>query len=85
MCIRDRSDAEALLCATRDGGAAANTDGMVGTLEEGKFADLVIVDGDPSMDVRVLQNHKKIVGVMKGGVMHCGLMQSNPYIAPDKY
>ena len=79
------SDAEALLCATRDGGAAANTDGMVGTLEEGKFADLVIVDGDPSMDVRVLQNHKKIVGVMKGGVMHCGLMQSNPYIAPDKY
>ena len=41
------SDVEALLCATRDGGAAANTEGMVGTLEEGKFADLVIVDGDP--------------------------------------
>lgn len=79
------SNAEALLCATRDGGAAANTDGMVGTLEEGKFADLVIVDGDPLVDVRVLQNHEKIVGVIKGGVMHCGLMQSNPYIAPDKY
>jgi len=79
------SDAEALLCATRDGGAAADTNGMVGTLEEGKFADLVIVDGDPSMDVRVLQNHEKIVGVMKGGVMHCGLMQSNPYIATDTY
>jgi len=79
------SDAEALLCATRDGGAAANTDGMVGTLEEGKFADLVIIDGDPSVDVRVLQNHANIIGVMKDGIMHCGLMQSNPYIAPDKY
>ena len=76
------SDAEALLCATRDGGAAANTEGMVGTLEEGKYADLVVVDGDPTIDVRVLQDHDNIVGVMKNGVMHCGLMQSNPYVSP---
>mgnify|MGYP001156834657 CR=1 FL=1 len=78
------SDVEALLCATRDGGAAANTEGMVGTLEEGKFADLVIVDGDPSIDVRVLQNHDQIIGVMKGGVLHYDLMQKNPYIAPKQ-
>lgn len=77
------TDTEALLCATRDGGAAANTDGMVGTLEEGKFADLVIIDGDPTVDVRILQDHEKIVGVMKDGVMHCGLMQSNPYVPPQ--
>ncbi len=77
------SHVEALLCATRDGGAAANTEGMVGTLEDGKYADLVIVDGDPSVDVRVLQDHDRIVGVMKAGIMHCGLMQSNPYVAQE--
>tara|TARA_Y100001970_G_scaffold73035_1_gene92620 strand:+ start:2334 stop:3614 length:1281 start_codon:yes stop_codon:yes gene_type:complete len=78
------STSEALLCATRDGGAAADTSGMVGTLEEGKYADLVIVDGNPLDDIRILQDHGRIVGVMKDGVMHCALMQRNPYIAPDE-
>ena len=56
---------------------------MVGTLEDGKYADLVIVDGDPTDDVRVLQDHDRIVGVMKAGIMHCGLMQSNPYVPQE--
>ena len=73
--------AEALLCATRDGGAAADVNGMVGTLEEGKYADLVIVDGDPTADVTVLQDHSRITGVMKGGVMYKGLVDDDPYLA----
>lgn len=73
--------AEALLCATRDGGAAADVNGMVGTLEEGKYADLVVVDGDPTADVTVLQDHSRITGVMKGGVMYQGLTNDNPYLA----
>ena len=76
------STAEALLCATRDGGEAADPSGMVGTLEEGKYADLLILDGNPLEDIRILQDHSRIVGVMKGGVMHCALMQKNPYVAP---
>jgi imidazolonepropionase-like amidohydrolase len=54
------SPAEALLCATRDGGAAVDPAGMLGALEPGKYADLVIVDGDPPADVRVLQDHRRI-------------------------
>lgn len=76
------STAEALLCATRDGGEAADPSGMVGTLEDGKYADLLILDGNPLEDIRILQDHSRIVGVMKGGVMHCALMQKNPYVAP---
>ena len=43
----------------------------------------MVVDGDPSVDVRVLQDHDRIVGVMKAGIVHCGLMQSNPYVAQE--
>jgi len=38
----------------------------IGSLDEGKFADIVAVDGDPTRDVTLLQNP---VMVMKGGVV----------------
>ena len=75
------SPAEALLCATRDGGAAVDPAGMLGTLEAGKYADLVIVDGDPLSDVRVLQDHKRITAVMKNGQLYRGLTRPNPWLA----
>lgn len=59
------SHTDALLCATRDGGWAYDPDGMAGTLEPETWADLVVVDGDPTSDVRVLQDG--VVGVMKAG------------------
>jgi imidazolonepropionase-like amidohydrolase len=58
---------QALLCATRDGGLAVDPTGMLGTLEAGTTADLLIVDGDPTRDITVLQEAQRIVGVMKGG------------------
>ncbi len=58
--------AEALLCATRNGGLAFDPQGSLGTLEAGTLADLLIVDGDPLADIRVLQDHSKITAV-KGG------------------
>jgi imidazolonepropionase-like amidohydrolase len=59
--------AEALLCATRNGGLAFDPTGNLGTLEAGTLADLVLVDGDPLADVRVLQDHARLT-VMKDGV-----------------
>jgi imidazolonepropionase-like amidohydrolase len=75
------SPAEALLCATRDGGAAVDPSGMLGTLEAGKFADLVVVDGNPLEDITVLQDHDRITAVMKNGVTYRGLMNNTPYVA----
>jgi imidazolonepropionase-like amidohydrolase len=39
----------------------------VGTLEAGKWADMIAVDGDPLKDVRILQH---VNFVMKGGVVY---------------
>ena len=46
---------------------AADPTGMLGTFEAETAADLVIVDGDPTHDVTVLQELERIVGVMKAG------------------
>ena len=58
--------AQALICATRNGGLAVDQSGRSGTLETGSVADLVIVSGDPIEDIKVLQDHSKL-RVIKGG------------------
>ncbi|MCC5886119.1 MAG: amidohydrolase family protein [Gammaproteobacteria bacterium] len=60
------SPAEALICATRNGGEAFDPKGRAGVLRPGAWADLVIVDGDPMADIRVLQDHSRL-SVYKAG------------------
>lgn len=74
------SEAEAIICATRNGGLAYNMNGEVGTLAEGTLADLVIVDGNPLDDITVLQDHSKLT-VMKDGVLYHDLANDNPYLS----
>jgi imidazolonepropionase-like amidohydrolase len=61
------SATEAIVAATRTGAECLGMGAEIGTLEAGKFADMVIVDGDPLADVRILQDPAKIVQVFKGG------------------
>ena len=42
----------------------------LGRVADGYLADLLVVDGDPSRDVTVLQDPANIVGIMKGGAWH---------------
>jgi imidazolonepropionase-like amidohydrolase len=39
----------------------------LGAVAPGALADLVVVDGDPLADIRVLQQKNRIVAVLKGG------------------
>ncbi len=68
------SAAEAILCATRNGGRAFDPTGRLGTLEPDTYADLVIVDGDPTRDITVLQDSDRIIGVMKAGMFTTDLL-----------
>ncbi|MBA57861.1 MAG: hypothetical protein CMQ40_01670 [Gammaproteobacteria bacterium] len=74
------SNAEAILCATKNGGLAFDPEGSVGTICEGTLADLVVVDGNPLDDIRILQDHAKLQ-VMKDGVLYKDLHNPNPYLA----
>ncbi len=55
---------EALVSATGDSARSCWIDGEVGTLEAGKQADLLVVNGDPSTDVKALRN---VVDVFQAG------------------
>ena len=52
--------AEALLCATKNGGRAMDPQGRLGTLAKNSIADLVIVDGDPLDNISVLTEHSNL-------------------------
>lgn len=59
---------EALVAATRHGGELM--DMPVGMVKAGMLADLLLVDGDPAVDVRILQDIRRIPVVMKDGRFH---------------
>ncbi len=58
---------EALLAATVLGGQAMGRGHELGRIAPGYLADLVLVAGDPTQDVTILQNRDAIRLVMKGG------------------
>ena len=71
---------EAIVSATRMGGelmAAGAGPGEtergpveLGQVKEGFLADLLLVDGDPSVDVSILQDPARLVAIMKDGIFH---------------
>jgi imidazolonepropionase-like amidohydrolase len=61
------SPMEAILTATQNAATAIGLSDTIGTIEVGKHADLIAVDGDPLQDISVLQQRSRIAMVMKDG------------------
>lgn len=58
------SNEQLLQSATRNGAIVANLAEEMGTIEAGKRADVIIVDGDPLADLNALRNVRTVI---KGG------------------
>ena len=61
------SPIDALRAATINGAELTGRANDIGSIETGKFADIVAVDGDPLTDITVME---KVVFVMKGGEVY---------------
>jgi imidazolonepropionase-like amidohydrolase/Tol biopolymer transport system component len=69
------SPLEAIRIATINGFRHHGLDHVLGSIEPGKLADLVVLDADPLEDIR---NTRRVRYVMRNGVLHEGADASTP-------
>lgn len=63
---------ETLRCATRNGAEILGRGHELGTLEPGKLADVLIVDGDVVADISLLEDRQRFIAVLQGGIVKAG-------------
>jgi len=68
------SPMQAIVAATKTGSEVCRVDDRVGTLEVGKLADLLVVEGNPLNDVSILQDKTRLLLIMKEGRVHVNRM-----------
>lgn len=71
---------ETLVCATRTGAEILGRSDEIGTVEPGKLADLLVVDGDVLADISVLEDRSRFLAVMQGGVIKSGRLAASPAV-----
>jgi len=63
---------------TKNGAEAMDLGDQTGTVEEGKLADLLVVDGDPSQDITCLRDPSNLKAILKGGAFVKDALASAP-------
>ena len=58
---------QAIVASTKTAAECSGLGQDVGTLTPGKYADLLVVDGNPLDDVSILDQQTRLAMVMKGG------------------
>jgi imidazolonepropionase-like amidohydrolase len=61
---------QAIVATTKIASECIHMSKDVGTIERGKLADLLVVDGDPLADIQVLQDRDRLAVIMQGGRLH---------------
>ena len=63
---------ETITCATRTGAEIMGLQDQVGTIEPGKLADILVVDGDVLSDISLLEQRDHLIAVLQGGIIKAG-------------
>jgi imidazolonepropionase-like amidohydrolase len=69
---------DTLKCATKTGAEIMGRGDEFGTLEAGKLADVLVVDGDVLADIALLQDRSRFLAVLQGGVVKAGQLAHPP-------
>jgi len=59
---------ETIKCATKTGAEILGRGHELGTLEVGKLADVLVVDGDVLRDIAILEDRSRFIAVVQGGI-----------------
>lgn len=63
---------ETITCATKTGAEILGREDEFGTLEAGKLGDVLVVDGDVTEDISLLEDRDRFLAVVQGGVVKAG-------------
>ncbi len=63
---------EVITCATKSGAEIMGRAKEFGTLEAGKLADILIVEGDVLANIALLEDRTRFLAVMQGGIVKAG-------------
>jgi imidazolonepropionase-like amidohydrolase len=66
------SPLDTLKCATKTGAEILGRGHELGTLEPGKLADVLVVDGDVVSNIALLEDRKNVIAVLQGGIVKAG-------------
>lgn len=66
------SPLDTLKCATKSGAEILGRGHELGTLEAGKLADVLVMDGDVVADVSLLEDRRRFLAVLQGGIIKAG-------------
>jgi imidazolonepropionase-like amidohydrolase len=66
------SPLETIRCATKTGAEIVGRGHDIGTLEAGKLADVLVVEGDVLADISLLEDRTNFLAVVQGGLLKAG-------------
>lgn len=75
---------DVLRWATRHGAELMGRGHELGAVKAGAVADLIVVDGDPVADIRVLQQKDKLLAILKGGRFEKNLLGAPAALAAER-
>ncbi len=68
---------EVIKCATKTGSEIMGRDDEFGTLEVGKLADVLVVEGDVASEIGILTDRSRFLAVMQGGIIKAGRLSQS--------
>jgi imidazolonepropionase-like amidohydrolase len=69
---------QSLVASTKTAAECLGLEAEIGTVEAGKLADIVVVDGDPLRDIALLERPEALSMVIKGGTVYVDRLAAQP-------